>query len=285
MLATSLIWGFAFLAQKSAMTSMGPLTFIASRYILGGLVILPFALREKGAPNASLKHAPMWQYAILIGVFFMGSLTQQLGMITATVTNAGFLTSLYVLFVPVIMFIVFRAKPNKAVYIAAPIALFGIFLLNGATLDNINQGDIFIIFCAVFWASQMVTIGFLARKTGKPIMVSAIQFLITGVLALVAALMFENPNVANIMNGWVEIAYAGILSTAVAFTLQAIGQQYVPPANTAIILSSESLFAAIGAALVLGERLIPIGYLGAGLIFCAILIVEVLPTLRKARST
>lgn len=283
LLLTTAIWGFAFIAQKTAMDVMGPLTFMASRYLLGGLVILPLALRE-----SRVRPAPLTlRHFVLIGtmsvVFFMGSLLQQLGLMFTSVTNSGFLTGLYVLFVPLILLVFFRTAPHRVVWLAAPFALLGLFLLNGATLDAINRGDLLVIASAVFWALHVLLVGLLARETGRPVLFSALSFLAAGLISAVGAFTFETPTVEAISLGWVEILYAGLFSTAIAYTLQAVGQQHVPPANAAIILSAESLFAALGGALLLGERLPAIGYAGAALIFLAIVLVEAIPQLRRRR--
>jgi drug/metabolite transporter (DMT)-like permease len=123
------------------------------------------------------------------------------------------------------------------------------------------------------------------RATGLPFALSCVTFLVAGTLAAALSLPIESPTLANILPGWLEIAYAGILSTGLAFSLQAIGQQYLPEANAAVILSSESLFAALGGALFLGERLDVVGYAGAALIFFAILMVELVPALGRRRAT
>ena len=115
-------------------------------------------------------------------------------------------------------------------------------------------------------------------------MISAVSFLIVGVISLVFAFGIEVPDLSGIGDGWVQLLYAGVMSTAIAYTLQAIGQQHVPESNAAIILSAESLFAALGGALLLGERLTPIGYAGAALIFFAIILVEAVPALRTRRA-
>jgi drug/metabolite transporter (DMT)-like permease len=218
-------------------------------------------------------------------VFFIGSWLQQSGLATTTATNGGFLTGLYVFFVPVLGFLIFRTRPHPIIFVCVPLALIGIYYLNGGGLDSFNQGDTMIVVSAVFWALHVILLGHLARATGLPIFVSAISFLAAGAIALSLAFIIESPSLDGISAGWIEIAYAGILSTAVAFTFQAIGQQYVPPANAAIILSAESLFAAIGGALLLGERLPLIGYGGAALIFVAIIAVEALPPLWAKRQT
>ena len=279
LLLCTMLWGFAFIAQKSAMDSMGPLTFAGVRYLLGGLLVLPLALwerRRRPAPPTGMHWGLVMAMSL---VFFIGSWLQQAGLATTTATNGGFLTGLYVFFVPVLGFLIFRSRPHPIIFACVPLALVGIFYLNGGGLDSFNQGDLLIVGSAVFWAMHVILLGHLARATGLPIFVSAVSFLFAGAVALSLALVIEAPTLEGISAGWLEIAYAGILSTAVAFTFQAIGQQYVPPANAAIILSAESLFAAIGGAWLLGERLPPIGYAGAVLIFAAILAVEALPPL------
>lgn len=283
----TMLWGLAFVAQKSAMDSMGPLTFAAARYLLGGLVILPLALweyRRKTTARGALT-GRQWAMVLFLGtVLFLGSWLQQAGLATTTVTNGGFLTSLYVLFVPLIAFLAVRTRPHPVIYLGVPLALIGIFYLNGGGLDRLNAGDVMIIASAVFWGMHVLTLSSIARGTGLPVFVSGISFLIAGALALVFAFALEQPDVSGMAQGWVQILYAGVLSTAVAFTLQAIGQQHVPPANAAIILSAESLFAAVGGAIILGERLPPVGYAGAALIFFAIVLVETLPALLDQRK-
>ena len=282
----TMVWGFAFIAQKSAMDSMGPLTFIASRYLLGGLAILPLAVWEYRRHQGSPLTRRQWiLIAVMSGNFFMGSWLQQWGLLTTTATNGGFLTGLYVFFVPIVVFLAFRTLPHPIVWACAPFALLGIFLLNGAGFDSLNSGDMIIIGSAVFWAIHVMMLGYLAADTKRPIFISSVSFLIAGAIALGGAGVSETVTLEGLQGGWIEIAYAGLLSTAVGFTLQAIGQQHVPAANAAIILSAESLFAALGGAVMLGERLPSIGYLGAAMIFAAIVIVETVPQLGKKGVT
>lgn len=284
LLICTMLWGFAFIAQKSAMDSMGPLTFAGVRYLLGGLLVLPLALWEKRRQTRVVTLRQWLLILVMSLVFFMGSWLQQTGLATTTATNAGFLTGLYVFFVPVLGFLIFRNRPHPIIYACVPLALVGIYFLNGGGLASFNSGDGLVVVSAVFWALHVILLGVIARETGLPIFVSAVSFLIAGAVALSFAFFQETPTLEGISAGWIEIAYAGVLSTAVAFTFQAIGQQYVPPANAAVILSAESLFAAIGGALLLGERLPPIGYAGAALIFAAILAVETLPPLWQRRQ-
>jgi drug/metabolite transporter (DMT)-like permease len=283
LLLCTIFWGFAFVAQKSAMGSVGPLSFAGVRYIIGGLLVLPLALREWRRRKAELSSASWMLVGVICVAFFFGSWLQQAGLATTTATNGGFLTGLYVFFVPVIGYFAFKVKPHPVVYAGVPLALVGIYFLNGGGLDSFNSGDWLIVGSAVFWAVHVLTLGHVARVTGLPIFVSAISFLVAGVVALVIALPTEAPTLVQLSSVWMELAYAAVLSTAVGFTLQAVGQQYVPPANAAIILSAESLFAALGGALLLGDRLPLAGYAGAALIFVAIVLVEAVPALLERR--
>ena len=283
LLLATMFWGFAFVAQKNAMNYMGPLTYIGARYILGGLLIVPLAWREFDRRGLVLSPRQWLLIGFLSVNFFLGSYLQQYGLQIATVTNAGFLTGLYVFFVPFILLVVFRTAPHPIVWLCAPLALGGLFLLNGGRLDTMNSGDAFVIASALFWGLHVLMLGYLARETGLPVFVSCVSFLAAGAAAELGSLAFEAPTLGAIAGGWVEIAYAGIFSTAIAFTLQAVGQLHVPPANAAIILSGEALFAALGGAVILGERLPLTGYLGAGLIFLAIVMVETVPALVRGR--
>lgn len=285
LIITTMLWGFAFVAQKSAMTAMGPLTFSAMRYLLGGLAILPLVLWELRRSGRRLQRAD-WPVVALIAVaFFLGVSLQQIGLTMTTVTNSGFLTSLYVLFVPLLALVAFLQKPHPIVWVGVPMALVGVYLLNGGRLDGFNLGDLLVVGSAVAWAVQVYLIGTVSRRTGLPVTISLICFAVTALLSGIGSAAFETPNFRAIGDGWIEILYAGLLSTAVAFTLQAVAQQYVPPANAAIILSAEGLFAALGGALVLGERLPPVGYAGAMLIFLAILLVEAVPAVQQRRAS
>lgn len=284
LIIATMFWGFAFIAQKSAMDHMGPFTFIGARYLLGGLVVLPLALSEYRRVNKRLTKKQWLTLGFLSLNFIAGSYLQQKGLIQTTVTNGGFLTGFYVFFVPLILMLVFRTMPHPIVWVCAPLALTGLYLLNGASLDQINKGDLLIITSAVFWGMHVLLLGFLSRDTGLPIFVSAISFLAAGLISELGSFAFEAPTLAAISAGWIQIAYAGIFSTAIAFTLQAVGQIHVPPANAAIILSGEALFAALGAAVVLGERLPTLGYMGAGLIFLAIILVETVPVVMRRRA-
>jgi drug/metabolite transporter (DMT)-like permease len=280
------LWGLAFVFQKGAMQHMQPLTFAGIRYVLGALLVLPLAIwefRRRTKSGVRLTRGQWIRIGILSLAFFLGVWLQQAALLTTSVTNGGFITSLYVIFTPLVTYITLRAKPHPIVYLGAPLALVGIYLLTGARLDGFTMGDFQLLLCAVCWGIQVSMLGALVRETGLPVFVSTINFFATALLASGLAFGLETPSMSGLLDGWIPILYSGVGSTAIAFTLQAIGQQYVPPANAAIILSGEALFAALAGALLLNERLPAIGYLGAAVIFGTIVMVELVPALRGAR--
>jgi drug/metabolite transporter (DMT)-like permease len=283
LLATA-FWGFAFVAQKWAMGSMGPLTYSGSRFILAGVLILPFGIAELRRRNVPLTRNQWALVALVSGALFLGSWLQQVGIGMTTVTNTGFLTALYVLLVP-ILGLALGQKPHPMLLAGVPMALLGVFLLNGGGLDRLGLGDLLVIGCAAVFAVHVLSLGAASAALRLPFFISAVSFLAAGVLSLAGAFAWEAPTLEGVLGGWQLIAYTGIFSTAIGFSIQAVCQQYLPPANTAIILSAEGLFAALGGALLLNERLTLIGYTGAALIFAAIVLVEAAPLLRRKATT
>jgi drug/metabolite transporter (DMT)-like permease len=282
----TLLWGFAFVFQKGAMAHMGPLIFTAIRYSIGTILVAPLAFVEyrRQAKVVGRFTPRQWrQTAVLLLSFFAGVWAQQAALQTTSVTNGGFLTALYVIFTPIVTFLMARIRPHPIVYLGAPLALIGIYLLTGANLASFTPGDGLLVVCAVSWAIQIAVLAPLVQETGMPVTLSCACFAATAIFAWIGTPLLEQPTWDAISSGWIEILYTGVMSTAIAFTLQAIGQQYVPSANAAIILSAESLFAALAGALIRGERLPPLGYLGAAIIFIAIVMVEAIPAIRSRK--
>ena len=281
------LWGMAFIAQKDAMSHMGPLTFSFVRYFIGAFLVTPLAVaeyRRQKAKGLVVTPGQWLRIGILSLAFFAGVWLQQAALQTVTATNAGFITSLYVIFTPMVTYLTIRARPHPIVYVGAPLAIVGIYLLTGANFSQFTPGDLMLLVGAVCWAVQVALLGQLVKETGLPIAISTINFYTTAVLAMVGAFALEPVAISDILGGWIPILYSAVFSTGIAFVLQAVGQQYVPSANAAIILSAESLFAALGGALLLGERLPPIGYAGAAIIFGAIILVELVPALAARRT-
>ncbi len=282
LLLAGAIWGMGFVAQQTAMEDLGPFSFIALRFLVASLVILPFALRECRYPKETLPpmNLAFVSQFVLIGLcLFGGMAAQQIGLLTITVTNSGFLTGLYVVFTPFLAVLLFRQWPHPIVWPATVLAMLGIFFLSGGNLSQLQTGDLLTVLSAAFWALQVVLIGHFVGRSKRPLTLSLVQFLVTFVLAACVAIALESISLQAMRAAAFEILYTGIFATGVAFSLQVIGQRYTSSAQAAIFLSSESLFAALFGALVLGERIGWVGLFGCALIFSAMLLVELVPEL------
>ena len=281
LLLAAAIWGLAFVFQKSAMEHIGPNAFIAARGLLAAFALLPFALVE--ARRAGGEPAPgLIRIAGAGGlIFFLGAVFQQVGLITATVSNTGFLTGLYVIFTPFVVWGWKRRQPTPLIWLAVALSFAGTWLLGGGTLAGFNGGDGIVAICAVFWALHLVVVSASARFN-RPVAFTALQFAVVGTLGLIASLASETTTRAGLVAAAPAIAYVGVLSSALTFTLLAIAMKYAPTAEAAIIVSLESVFAAIAGAWVLGERLSLIGIVGAGLILAAIILVQLATSSERA---
>jgi drug/metabolite transporter (DMT)-like permease len=283
LLAAGAIWGMGFVAQSTAMESVGPILFVALRFALATVAMLPFAIAESRRAPRPLTRREMAGFAGIGLLLTGGMLVQQIGMLTTTVTNAGFLTGLYVVFVPFVAVMLFRERPHAAIWPGAALAFGGIFLLSGGELGALTAGDWLNVLCAVFWAFQVFLIGRYAAGTGRPVTLAVTQFAVCfGVAGVLAALLEPFP-LDGVMAAMPEILFAGIVSGGIAFTLQVIGQRWTTAPQAAIFLSTEAVFAALFAALILGERLPATGLLGCALILAAILVVELAPSLMRRR--
>ena len=270
-LLAALIWGFAFYLQKVAMDNLGPSTFLGFRGLLAALALAPFALweRKKGGPEGSLL-----RYAIPGGVlFFLAGLVQQMGIATATVTNTGFLTALYVVITPFLLWAIAGEKPGLKVWAAVAIAFTGIWALGGGSLSGFSQGDMLVALSSVGWSLFMVNVS-MAGKLARPVQITCLTFAVVAVLGWTSALFFDTITWPNIQAAAIPILYVGILSSAVTFVLMAIAVRHIPAAHATILLSTETLFAAAAGHVMLGERLTIIGWLGAALVMAAVLLIQ-----------
>lgn len=277
------IWGMGFVAQTTAMASIGPMLFIGLRFVAATLAILPLAWREARRAEAPLTRAN-WHTFLFVGVLmFAGMTAQQLGLLTTSVTNSGFLTGLYVVLTPILSVALFRQWPHWVVWPASFACVAGIFLLSGGRLDALVAGDWLTVAAAAVFALQVIFIGRAASGTGRPVTLAVVQFAVCAVLGLAVAFALEPVEWSAILPALPEILYAGVFSGGIAFTIQAVAQRYTTPAQAAIFLASEAVFAAIFAAIFLHERLPGIALVGCGLIFAGILAVEVVPALGPQR--
>ncbi len=282
LLIAGAIWGMGFVAQSTAMAAIGPMLFIGLRFAASTLAILPFALREYRRAGAKLGKSD-WREFSFVGLLLFAAITaQQYGLLTTSVTNSGFLTGLYVVMTPFLSVVLFRMWPHWVVWPSAFTAVAGIFLLSGGQLDALSTGDWLTVLCAAFNALQMIYLGRAAMRSGLPVTIAVTQFAVCAVIGLAAAFALEPVNWSAIRLAMPEIVYTGVFSGGVAFTVQAIGQRYTTPAQAAIFLASEAVFAALFAAIFLHERLPGMALAGCALIFLGILAVEVVPALWPA---
>lgn len=277
LLFTGAVWGMGFVAQSSAMSAVGPWTFTAARFVLAALTLLPFAVRERSRSSHPLPRADLVGFVLCGAALFAGSIVQQFGMLTTSVTNAGFLTGLYVVMTPAVAFLAFRQRPHWVVWVAAPVALFGLLLAGGGRLEAIGRGDWLTVGSAAAFAAQIVLVGTFAARSDRPFALSFVQVAACAAASLAGTLAFETIDLAALSRVWPLVAYGGCFSSALAFTLQTIGQRWTTAPQAAIFLSSEAVFAALFGAIFLGERILPIGYLGCALILAAMLAVELVP--------
>jgi len=282
LLLTATIWGFSFVAQSKGMEYVGPLTFNGVRSVLGGLVLVPFAL----AQNASNKRKGIkTDYrALLMGglwcgvVLFFASNFQQYGILYTTVGKSGFITAFYIVLVP-IFGLFLKRKTGALVWVSAFIALIGLYLLCMNEAFSVNLGDMLTLVCAVLFAVHILVIDHFAPKTDG-VTLSMIQFFVNGVLAMAAAFIFEKPTLESLLSAWAPVLYAGVMSCGVAYTLQIIGQKGMNPAVASLILSLESCIAVLAGWLFLNQNLTARELIGCGVMFMAIVLAQ-LPGKKK----
>lgn len=284
LLVVSLIWGTTFVAQQLGMADVGPLMYTGVRFLLGALVILPLALREytrlaeRGIKPDRVDLLAAGGLGILLT---LGVVMQQIGIVSTSVSNAGFLTALYVPLVPLLGWVVHKQAPHLSLWPAAIGCFVGTFLLSGGTFTALNTGDFWVIASTLFWAAHVLWVGRVATRKGNPICVALAQFLVCGLLSTLAGLLLETTTLTGLWNAMPAILYGGVLSVGIGYTLQVVAQRHTRPAEAAIILSSEVLFAALAGALYLGERLAPVQLAGGLLIFVCIVGVQILPRPRE----
>lgn len=282
------VWGLTFVAQSSAMANVGPFQFIAARFAVACALLAPLAWTESRRARArgetALERIACVRFAIIGVVLFTGMGLQQVGLLTTSVTHSGFLTGLYVVFTPMLVVLLFRERPHPVVWPAAGLSFAGVFLLSGGEWHALVAGDWLTIGSAVCWALQVALVARFVQRATRPFALCLWQFGVTALLAAIVAMLVEPFVLEAFRLALPEILFAGVLGSAVAFTLQVVGQQYTTAPQAALFLSSEAPFAALCAALVLGERIGLIGLVGCTLIFAAMLTVELLPGRIGARQ-
>ena len=252
---------------------------------MGGLVLLPVVYwLSKRRPERNEQKTTSTQQLLLAGLLagsflFAGATLQQVGLQYTTAGKAGFITGLYIFFVPAIG-LCFGMRTSLGTWLGAILAIWGLYLLSVRDDFTLSRGDTFQLLCAIAFAGHVLVIGYLAGRYDT-IKLSAIQFLVAGVLAFIVAIFTETITWQMIVDTAIPLAYAGLMSTGVAYTLQVVAQQHAHSSHAAIILSSEGVFAVLGGWLFLSEQLPIQGLLGCGLMLAGMLLSQLWPA-RKA---
>jgi drug/metabolite transporter (DMT)-like permease len=281
LLTAALIWGTAFIAQKVGNGIIGPYMFIAGRFVLSALLLAPFAIKE--ARGAQKLRRRDWLLALGIGVtLFAGATMQQVGLLMTTVTNAGFITSLYIAFVPFVAWAIIRTAVRPLVLVAVAVSLLGAWLLaDQGSATRLSMGDFLVLGSAALFALHIVLVSIFQKAAHRPFFLSFTQYAVVALIAGAVGTVVEPIDWQAVRAALPSIAYAGLLSGGVGYTLQIVAQRYTPATEAALIMSLESVFAAVAAAVLLGERLTLLAALGCGLVLLGVVMVEIVPLLPR----
>ena len=287
LLLAAVIWGSGFVAQRIGMDHVGPMTYTAARMALGTLTLLPIVLirnrRPKTQPVFPARLTARLQLAagVLVGaVLFVGVSLQQIGLVHTTAGKAGFITGLYVVFVPVLGLFL-RHRIGAGAWLGVALAAVGLYFLSVSTTLQINRGDCFVLACAVVWAVHLQLVGWLSPQIDS-LRLATLQFAVAALLATMAAPLFEQVTVSSIVAARWAILYGGIFPVALAFTLQIVAQRDAPPTHAAILLSLEAVFAALIGWWILDETFSLREFLGCLLMMAGVLTSQLCGTRRPA---
>ena len=282
LLLVAMIWGFGFVAQRLGMDHLGPFMFNGIRFILGGLCLLPLAMRGK---RTRILPGHRVMSPVVAGIFagillFIAAALQQVGLVYTTAGKAGFITGIYVVFVPLIgLFLGNRA--SLGTWIGVVLAVVGLYLLSVEGSFQLNIGDVLELVGALFWALHVIALAYLSPRT-SPVRLAMVQFYVCGLGSLVVAAFFEPASLENIYAAYQALIYGGVISVGAGCTLQVLLLQRANPTHASILLSTEAPFAALGGWLFLQETLSLRALSGCGLMLAAILITQLCP--EKERS-
>ena len=280
LLITAFIWGSAFVAQRVGMEHIGPFTFNAVRMLVAGAA-LTFVMLILGKMNKlneptrapAYSRKALYSGGIVCGlVLFFASSFQQAGLLYTTAGKAGFITTLYIVIVP-LLGLFLRRKIGKKVWFSVFLGLTGLFFLSFIENMQMNLGDFLMLFCAVGYAVHILVVDRYATSTDS-VKLSCLQFFVAAFFSCIVMLIFETPNITYILMSWLPILYVGVLSGALGFTLQIIAQKDTDPSIAALLMSFEAVFAALTGFIILNEILTPRELVGCALMFLAIIIAQ-----------
>ncbi|PLX84960.1 MAG: EamA family transporter [Desulfuromonas sp.] len=280
LLLTAMIWGFAFVAQRVGMDYIGPFTYNGVRFALGSLSLLPLIafnrhLRRTQTPHKPVGHGrALWSGGLLAGgALFAGASLQQVGLVYTTAGKAGFITGLYVVIVP-LLGLVWSHRPTRGTWAGAMLATVGLYLLSVTESFTIAFGDLLVLLGAFCWAGHVLLIGWLSPRMDA-VKLAAVQFAVCALLSLLVAAGMESIVLVDIARAAIPILYGGLFSVGIAYTLQVVAQRDAHPAHSAILLSLEGVFAALGGWFLLSETLGMRALVGCGLMLVGMICSQV----------
>lgn len=271
------IWGVAFVAQSVGMDYMGPLSFNGARFLMGSLVLLPVVIVRRKKNVKEGKKPADFKTTVTGGIccglaLCVAALLQQYGIMYTTVGKAGFITTLYIILVPFFGIFLKKKIPGR-VWIGAVVAAVGMYLLCISEKLTIGKGDTLVFICAIMFSVHILVIDYFSPKADG-VELSCIQFLTAGIIGSIGAVIFEQPHLQNFIDGIIPLAYAGIFSSGVAYTLQVIGQKDMDPTVASLILSMESVVSMLAGWVILEQALNKRELIGCALVFAAVILVQ-----------
>jgi drug/metabolite transporter (DMT)-like permease len=285
LLTTALIWGTAFVAQRSGMDFVGPFTFNGIRFLIGALVMIPVIvimdkLAQKNQPAIPMSVEEkkkelkfLWTGGFFCGLALLaGTGLQQMGLVYTSAGKTGFITALYIVIVPVIGVFLGR-KVRMLLWVSVALGVVGLYLLSINEGFSINIGDFLVFLCAFGFAAHILVVDHFSSKTNA-IKLSAVQFFVCGILSLVIMAFVEHPQLEFILDAAFPLLYTGIMSCCVAYTFQVVAQKDIGPTVASLLLSMESVFAVIFGMLLLNEQMLPKEIIGCVIMFAAIILAQ-----------
>lgn len=276
---TALIWGAAFVAQSVGMDYVGPFTYLCSRSVIGGIVLLPIIKvfgkdNTQPVPEGKSSRKILLTGGILCGLaLFVASSFQQIGIQYTTVGKAGFITSLYMIIVPVIGIALGR-KASRKIWFSVAVAVIGMYFLCMNGESGINNGDLLVLCCAAGFSVHILVIDHFSPMVNG-IKMSCIQFWVCAAASAVCMFIFEKPSIENIIAAWAPILYAGALSSGAGYTLQIIAQKDIDPTVASLICSLESVFSVLFGWILLGQALSAKELMGCALVFAGVILTQI----------
>lgn len=287
LLLGAVIWGAAFAAQRAGMDHVGPFTFSGVRMLLAGIVMIPASMlsRRKAGPVTAEVQKKQRRGGLICGLLlFLATSLQQIGLVYTSAGKAGFITALYVVLVPVAGWVFLRKQPGKMIWAGVGLAVIALYLLCvPAEGFQIEKGDALLLGCAVCFTGQILCVDYYAPQVDG-LTLARDEFLITGALSMIIAVFTEEIRMDGILEAAFPIIYSGILSGAVGYSLQIIGQRDVNPTVASLVMCLEAVFAVLTGAIMLGERMTGREIAGCVLMFCAVILAQLSAAFKGNRT-